>query len=160
MNQRGTILAEASFNPTLPEEIRAAANAIEKQLRQEPLNPPSRSDLAVDSPSRRALSFLIRSGVATELAEKVVILTEAYEEAGIKVLTFIKFERSGYRQRTSPGTRHQSSNHHAPLGTHGLRKERPDAMVISGLRLNPRIPLMRTHADVTAWRGISKAPPD
>lgn len=90
INQRGTILAEASFNPTLPEEIRAAANAIEKQLRQEPLNPPSRSDLAVDSPSRRALSFLIRSGVATELAEKVVILTEAYEEAGIKVLTFIK----------------------------------------------------------------------
>lgn len=87
--QRGTILAEESFTPTLPDDIRSAAESIQQRLRQEALNPPGRSELAEDSSSRRALSFLIRSGAAIELGDKVVILSEAYEQACAKVLAFI-----------------------------------------------------------------------
>lgn len=88
--QRGTILTEESFDPSLPDEIRAAADLIERTLAQEPLNPPGRAELAADSPSRRALSFLIRSGAATELTDKVVIRTDSYGDACVKVLSFIK----------------------------------------------------------------------
>jgi selenocysteine-specific elongation factor len=88
--QRGTILAEADFTPSLPDDIRAAADTLEKTLRLEPLNPPGRPELATDSSSRRALSFLLRSGAATELTDKVVILTDVYEQACADVMAFLK----------------------------------------------------------------------
>ena len=88
--QRGTILAEAGFQPSLPDDIRSAAQSIERALAQEPLNPPGRGELAIDASTSRALSFLVRSGTATELSDKVVILTSAYEQACAEVLAFIK----------------------------------------------------------------------
>ncbi len=90
--QRGTILTEECFTPTLPDEIRAVAQAIEDCLRRAPLNPPGRGELASEDASRRALSFLLRSGTATELNDKVVILTEVYEDACDRVLAFLKAE--------------------------------------------------------------------
>ncbi len=88
--QRGTILAEEAFLPSLPDEIRAAAEALQGALQQEPLNPPGRAELAADPSSRRALSFLIRSGAATELTDKVVVLSEAYQQACEEVISFLK----------------------------------------------------------------------
>ena len=90
--QRGTILTEECFTPTLPDEIRAVAQAIEESLRRAPLNPPGRGELASEDASSRALSFLLRSGTATELNDKVVILTEVYEDACDRVLAFLKAE--------------------------------------------------------------------
>ena len=90
--QRGTILTEECFTPTLPDEIGAVAQAIEESLRRAPLNPPGRGELASEDASRRALSFLLRSGTATELNDKVVILTEVYEDACDRVLAFLKAE--------------------------------------------------------------------
>ena len=90
--QRGTILTEECFTPTLPDEIRAVAQSIEESLRRAPLNPPGRGELASEDASRRALSFLLRSGTATELNDKVVILTEVYEDACDRILAFLKAE--------------------------------------------------------------------
>ena len=53
-------------------------------------NPPGRSELATDSATRRALSFLVRSGAAIELGDKVVILGSAYEETCGKILAHLR----------------------------------------------------------------------
>ena len=95
ITQRGTLLAETTFTPTLPEDIRSAAETIETILRKEPLNPPGRGDLATEPASQRALSFLIRSGTAIELTDKVVVLTESYEEACHRVLAFLRKQGRG-----------------------------------------------------------------
>lgn len=88
--QRGTILAEEAFTPTLADDIRGAAEGIESALRQEPLNPPGRAELATESSSQRALAFLVRSGAATELSDKVIILTSSYEQACGQVLAYLQ----------------------------------------------------------------------
>ena len=88
--QRGTILAEEAFTPALSDDIRAAAEKIEQALRREPLSPPGRAELATGSSSQRALSFLIRSGTATELSDKVIILTETYDQACEQILGFLQ----------------------------------------------------------------------
>lgn len=89
VTQLGTVLAESSFTPRLPDEIKAAAETIQQALSQEPLNPPGRGELADDTNSRRALSFLIRSGTALELNDKVLVLTTAYRQACEQILEFI-----------------------------------------------------------------------
>ena len=90
VTQRGTIVAEEAFSPTLAEDIREAAESIEKVLGQEPLNPPGRTELASDPSSRRALAFLLRSGVVIELSDKVVILDTSYRQACGEVLDYLK----------------------------------------------------------------------
>ncbi len=81
VSQHGTILAEDCFTPALEAEVRMAADEIEEALSVNPMNPPGRAELSACSNSRRALSFLVRSGVAIELAEKVVILAIHHERA-------------------------------------------------------------------------------
>ena len=88
--QRGTILAERSFSPSLPDDIRSAAEALERSLSADPLNPPGKAELATDPASRRALSFLVRSGTAVELTDKVVILSSTYQEAADKIVAHLQ----------------------------------------------------------------------
>ncbi|MCP4729592.1 MAG: selenocysteine-specific translation elongation factor [Roseibacillus sp.] len=88
--QRGTILAQEAFSPALSDDIRTAAERIEQALRREPLSPPGRAELAAGTSSQRALSFLIRSGAVTELTEKVIILTEIYDQACEQILDFLQ----------------------------------------------------------------------
>ena len=88
--QRGTIVAEEAFNPTLAEDIRGAAESIEQALKQEPLNPPGRAELVSDPSSRRALAFLLRSGTVIELSDKVVILNASYQQACGEVLDYLQ----------------------------------------------------------------------
>ncbi len=54
------------------------------------MNPPSRSELGVCGDSRRALSFLVRSGVAFDLSDKVGLLPEVHDDACEKVLDFLE----------------------------------------------------------------------
>ena len=89
VSQHATYLAEDSFTPTLEAEVRQAADHIQEALRNDPMNPPGRAELCVCGNSRRALSFLIRSGVAVELSDKVVVLAEAYNKASEQILTFL-----------------------------------------------------------------------
>lgn len=90
VSQCGTILAEDCFTPALEDEVRMAADNIEKALSVNPMNPPGRAELSPCTNSRRALSFLVRSGAAIELAEKVIILAEQHERACEIVLSFLK----------------------------------------------------------------------
>ena len=90
--QQGTILAEESFAPALSDDIRAAAEKIEQTLRWEPLSPPGRAELVTGSSSQRALSFLIRGGIVTELTDKVVILTQTYDQACERILDLLQSE--------------------------------------------------------------------
>ena len=89
VSQHGTYLAEDSFTPTLDAEVRLAADHIQEALRSEPMNPPGRVELCECGNSRRALSFLIRSGSVVELSDKVVILTEVYKQASERILAFL-----------------------------------------------------------------------
>jgi len=88
--QHRTVLARRDFSPSLPESIRAAAETLEARLRDDPLNPPGRSDLAPDPPSQRALSFLVRSGRAVHLSDKIVLHSETYQSAGESVLSHLR----------------------------------------------------------------------
>ena len=90
ISQHGTYLAENAFTPKLEAEVRRAADQIQATLRADPMNPPSRSELGVCGDSRRALSFLVRSGVAFDLSDKVVMLTEVHDDACEKVLDFLE----------------------------------------------------------------------
>ena len=72
-----------------PAEVRQAADHIEEALKSQPMNPPGRAELCVCGNSRRALSFLVRSGLAVELSEKVVILADVHQKASEQVLAFL-----------------------------------------------------------------------
>lgn len=89
VSQHGTYLAENSFTPTLEAEVRQAADHIQEVLKSQPMNPPGRAELCVCGNSRRALSFLVRSGLAVELSEKVVILADVHKKASEEILAFL-----------------------------------------------------------------------
>jgi selenocysteine-specific elongation factor len=86
VTQSGTVVASADFNPSLPADIEMPAAAIEKALSADPLNPPGKGEIAGDAATRRALSFLVRSGRVVELTDKVVMLASARDEARQRVL--------------------------------------------------------------------------
>jgi selenocysteine-specific elongation factor len=76
----GTILARASHQPTLPENLRAAGTKIRAALSVNPLDPPARAALAPDVNSQQALRFLVTTGQAIELGTDIVLGADSFQQ--------------------------------------------------------------------------------
>ncbi len=81
LRQEGSFIKRQSVRPTLPAELRPTEQRIRATLKQKPLDPPFRKDLAPDATSQKVLRFLIQTGEVTELNSDLVLLTEAYRRA-------------------------------------------------------------------------------
>jgi selenocysteine-specific elongation factor len=76
----GAILARASHQPTLPENLRAAGTTIRTALSLKPLDPPARAALAPDANSQQALRFLVTTGEAIELGTDLVLSADSFQQ--------------------------------------------------------------------------------
>ena len=94
--RRGSIIGRASHRPKLPVQLEPAAEQIIARLSAKPLDPPSRSQIAVGPNDRQALRFLIEEGVLVEVGADLVMSDEAFAQASKIVIQTI--------QQTGPAT--------------------------------------------------------
>ena len=85
----GTVIQRTSHRPQLPEPLRAAGEALRRALSAQPLEPPSRKELAPDVSSQRALKFLIESGEVIEISAELVMSAAAVAQATAQVRAFM-----------------------------------------------------------------------
>ena len=85
----GTVIQRTSHRPQLPEPLRAAGEALRRALSAQPLEPPSRKELAPDVSSQRALKFLIESGEVIEISAELVMSAAAVAQATAQVKAFM-----------------------------------------------------------------------
>lgn len=85
----GSVIQRASHRAQLPEPLRQAGDALRRALSAQPLEPPSRKELAPDAASQRALKFLIESGEVVEVNAELVLSAAAVAQATAKVKAFV-----------------------------------------------------------------------
>ena len=85
----GSTIQRASHRAQLPEPLRAAGEILRRALSAQPLEPPSRKELAADLASQRALKFLIETGEVVEISAELVMNAAAAVEATEKVKSFV-----------------------------------------------------------------------
>lgn len=89
LRQEGSFIRRQTVCAALPPELRSTELRIRSVLKQKPLDPPFRKELAPDPTSQKVLRFLIQSGEVTELNSDLAILTETYRRAAQTVRTFL-----------------------------------------------------------------------
>lgn len=85
----GAILARASHQPTLPENLRAAGTKIRAALSLKPLDPPARATLAPDVSSQEALRFLVTTDEAIELGTDLVLGADSFQQLKNAIVDFL-----------------------------------------------------------------------
>jgi selenocysteine-specific elongation factor len=85
----GSSIQRASHRAQLPDPLRAAGETLRRALSAQPLEPPSRKELAPDAPSQRALKFLIESGEVIEIGSELVLSAAAVAQATAQVKAFV-----------------------------------------------------------------------
>jgi selenocysteine-specific elongation factor len=85
----GAVIQRSSHRAQLPEPLRAAGEAVRHALSAQPLEPPSRKELAPDAASQRALKFLIESGEVIEISTELVLSAAAVAQATAQVKAFV-----------------------------------------------------------------------
>ena len=85
----GSTIQRAAHRAQLPDPLRAAGEALRRTLAAQPLEPPSRKELARDAASQRALKFLIESGEVVEITGELVMTTAAVAQATAQVKAFV-----------------------------------------------------------------------
>jgi selenocysteine-specific elongation factor len=82
---QGTEIRRVDFRPALPPHLQEAGECLRQRLALQPLDVPSRKELAPDQVSQQALRYLIQNGEAVELGPDVVVGTAAWTRARITV---------------------------------------------------------------------------
>jgi selenocysteine-specific elongation factor len=85
----GATIQRASHRAQLPDQLRAAGEALRRTLSTQPLEPPSRRELTPDAQSQRALKFLIDSGEVVEISADLALSASAAAQATTQVKAFI-----------------------------------------------------------------------
>jgi selenocysteine-specific elongation factor len=86
----GTAIRRASHRPVLPPELQAAGAKIRAMLAGNPLDPPSRKDLAPDPGSQQALRFLIETGEVVEINIEIAMSADSMKRATEMIRQFIR----------------------------------------------------------------------
>jgi hypothetical protein len=86
------------------------ARTLRRALSAQPLEPPSRKELAPDAPSQRALKFLIESGEVIEIGSELVLSAAAVAQATAQVKAFVAKHGPGHGERSAAVTRKQPSS--------------------------------------------------
>ena len=85
----GATIQRASHRAQLPDPLRAAGETLRRALSAQPLEPPSRKELAPDAASQRALKFLIDGGEVVEISSELVLSASAAAQATAQVKAFV-----------------------------------------------------------------------
>jgi selenocysteine-specific elongation factor len=85
----GSIIHRAAHRAQLPEPLRAAGETLRRVLAAQPMEPPSRKQLAPDAASQRALRFLIETGEVVEVSTDIVMSAASVAQASAQVRAFI-----------------------------------------------------------------------
>jgi selenocysteine-specific elongation factor len=85
----GSSIQRLSHRAQLPDPLRAAGETLRRTLAAQPLEPPSRKELAPDAASQRALKFLIESGEVVEISSELVLSAAAVTQATAQVKAFV-----------------------------------------------------------------------
>jgi selenocysteine-specific elongation factor len=88
--RNGIFLFRKTHYPKLRSDLQAAAAKIRSALSSQPFSPPSRKELAPDPLTQQALRFLIKSGEAVEISDKVAMLAPALTSAKESVERFLR----------------------------------------------------------------------
>ena len=75
--QQGSALCRATFRPSLPSSLAAAADRIRSSMRAHPSDPPSRKELAADPDAVQALRFLCETGELVAVGPDLILSDEA-----------------------------------------------------------------------------------
>jgi len=86
----GSNLHRTTHRAQLPEPLRDAGETLRKVLASQPMEPPSRKQLAPDALSQRALKFLIETGEAVEVSTDLVMSNASLVAASSQVRNFIR----------------------------------------------------------------------
>ena len=79
-NREGAYLKRANHCIDLPKNMAIAAEKIRNNFKQNPFEPLSRKELAVDPIQDKALHFLIESGEMVALGKEIILAKDAYIE--------------------------------------------------------------------------------
>jgi selenocysteine-specific elongation factor len=85
----GAAIHRVTHRAQLPEPLRAAGETLRQVLASQPMEPPSRKQLAPDAASQRALKFLIERGEAVEVSSDLVMSAAAVAQASAQLRAFI-----------------------------------------------------------------------
>ena len=88
-SRSGSIIHSVTHRARLPEPLRAAGEMLRQVLAAQPLEPPSRKQLAPDAASQRALRFLIETGEVVEITTELVMSAASVAQASAQVRAFI-----------------------------------------------------------------------
>ena len=89
-SRSGSVVHRPAHRAQLPEPLRAAGDGLRRALAAQPLEPPSRKQLAPDAASQRALRFLIESGEVVEISSELVMSAASAAQALAQVRAFIE----------------------------------------------------------------------
>ena len=79
VEQSGDFLAHASHHVAMPDRLQPLADAISRQLKEKPLDPPYRRNLENSPDEGDAIRCLVRMGNLVELNKDMVMAREAFE---------------------------------------------------------------------------------
>jgi selenocysteine-specific elongation factor len=85
----GATIHRDTHRAQLPEPLRAAGDTLRQVLAAQPMEPPSRKQLAPDAASQRALRFLIETGEVVEVSTDLVMSAGSVAQASEEVRAFI-----------------------------------------------------------------------
>jgi len=85
----GSTIHRVTHRAQLPEPLRAAGETLRQVLASQPMEPPSRRQLAPDAASQRALKFIIERGEAIEVSSDLVMSAAAVAQASAQLRAFI-----------------------------------------------------------------------
>jgi len=85
----GSVIHRVAHRAQLPEPLRAAGNALRQVLAAQPMEPPSRKQLAPGAASQRALRFLIETGEVVDVSTDIVMSAASVAQASAQVRAFI-----------------------------------------------------------------------
>ncbi len=88
--KQGIFLKRSAHQVALPDRLKPLADRIRSNLNHKPLEPPSRKELGTDSASKEALAFLIESGEAVEISDKIVMSKSSLDLARTKIVDFLR----------------------------------------------------------------------
>ncbi len=81
IRRAGDVAARVAHRPALPAPLQRAGTSLREQLARQPLDPPTRKQLAPDAAARAALAFLLDTGEAVEVSPELVLLAETADRA-------------------------------------------------------------------------------
>jgi len=92
--RQDSLIMATSHLPSLPRRLQQASEKLQSTLRNRPLDPPSKEELATDKFSQEALHFLIQTGEVVEISKKLVISVAAFAHAKDTITAFLQRQGS------------------------------------------------------------------